>query len=191
MCRQFHLPVQSGSDRVLRAMRRGYSRARFLDLIATIRAAVPGAAISTDVIVGFPGETEQDFDLTCSLAEEARFSKIHIFPYSPRSGTPAAEMADQCAGNEKRSRAARLELLGEHLARQFRDAHLGTTVPVLWEGEAMAGVWQGLTDDYVRVHVASVANLTNQLLPVRLTETAPWGCWGELAGSGEIASVSG
>lgn len=181
LCRHFHLPVQSGSDAVLRRMRRGYTRTRYLGLVAAIRAAVPGAALTTDVIVGFPGESEEDFAATCSLVETAGFAKVHAFPFSPRAGTPAAKMPDPVDARTARRRMAQLTNLTEDLARRWRERHVGAAVDVLFEEEVAPGLWQGLTDDYLRVQASSPEPLFNQLVPVRITEATPFGARGALA----------
>jgi len=179
LCRHFHLPVQSGSNAVLRRMRRGYTRERYLSLVGTVQERVSNAAVTTDVIAGFPGEDEADFQETCSLVEAVGFAKVHAFPYSPRDGTDAAVMDGQLDPRIKRQRIVQLTNLSDDLARRFRERHVGTTVQVLWEEESAPGMWQGLTGDYLRVQASSDRPLHNRITSVRVTRTTAWGCAGE------------
>ncbi|MEC4175935.1 MiaB/RimO family radical SAM methylthiotransferase [Adlercreutzia sp. R7] len=127
ICRHLHLPLQSGSSRVLREMARPYDAEEYRQLVDYLRAMVPEIALTTDIIVGFPGETEDDFADTCALARHAAFGKIHVFPYSKREGTPAAARIDQVAPDVKASRAARLRALSDELGAADRAARAGTT----------------------------------------------------------------
>ncbi|MCL4508615.1 MAG: tRNA (N(6)-L-threonylcarbamoyladenosine(37)-C(2))-methylthiotransferase MtaB [Chloroflexi bacterium] len=175
LCRHFHLPAQSGSNPVLRRMRRGYTRERYQALTEAIRAFVPGAAITTDLIVGFPGETDGDFAATCQFVDEVSFAKVHLFPYSVREGTEAATLTDQVAPREARRRLVRLAQLADYHARRFHDAQRGATMDVLWEEEVQPGVWQGLTDNYLRVQMCHHLPLHNQMTAVTLTDTTDFG----------------
>lgn len=171
LCRHFHLALQSGSERVLGAMRRRYDPAGFLDAVEWIRAAAPGAAITTDVIAGFPGETEGDFERTMAVVDEARFAGIHAFPYSPRPGTSAALLADDVPPGLKRERVGRLIERGRAGAARFRAGQIGATAAVLFEREA-DGAAHGLTDTYVPViarRAPGAPPLANQIAAVRLT----------------------
>ena len=136
LCEHAHLPVQSGSNRILKAMNRGYSREWYLRIIEKLRAARPGIALTTDIIVGFPGETDEDFEQTVSLMREVRFDQAYIFKYSKRRDTPAAEMPDQVADEvkERRNQAA-LQILNDHLARDNQRL-VGQTVEILVEGRS-------------------------------------------------------
>ncbi len=176
----FHLALQSGSEAVLAAMRRRYTAAEFRAAAERIRAAVPGAAITTDVIAGFPGETEEDFAATLALCREVGFARIHAFPYSQRSRTAAARMPGQLPPEVKRERMARLLALAEELSLAFRAAHRGTVRPVLWE-EERHGEWFGHTDTYVPVYAASAEPLRNRITPVELGEVYHDGVRGTLA----------
>jgi tRNA-2-methylthio-N6-dimethylallyladenosine synthase len=129
-----HLPVQSGSDAVLRRMKRQYTRAEYLDLVARLRAAVPGLALSTDVIVGFPGETETDFAETLSLFEEVRFAGVFSFTYSPRPQTAALRWEHDVTPQEASQRLVRLEALQQEVQRSLNRALEGQTLEVLVEG---------------------------------------------------------
>lgn len=137
LCRHLHLPLQSGSTKVLREMERPYTASEFAALVCELRRRVPGIALSTDVIVGFPSETEEDFQATCDLVREARFMRLHVFPYSRRAGTPAAERDDQVPAEVKRARAERLRVIGKELAARDRASRVGTTELCLVEGATM------------------------------------------------------
>jgi len=134
VCEWFHLPLQSGSDRVLARMNRGYTRAEYLDLIAALRDAVPELALSTDLIVGFPGETEADFEATLEMVARVQYDNVFAFRYSRRPGTPAAEMADQIAEDEKARRNARLLAVVERVTAARSARLAGQVVEVLVEG---------------------------------------------------------
>lgn len=131
VCPQLHMPLQSGSDRVLRAMRRSYRQARYLGIIEKVRAAMPHAAITTDIIVGFPGETEEDFQQTLEVVRQARFTSAFTFQYSPRPGTPAAEMADQVPKQVVQERYDRLIALQEQICLEANHALVGSEVELL------------------------------------------------------------
>jgi tRNA-2-methylthio-N6-dimethylallyladenosine synthase len=128
-----HFPLQSGSDRVLRLMRRGYRRRRYLELLAKLRDAIPGLSFSTDIIVGFPGETEEDFADTLDLVERARFDSAYTFQYSPRPGTPAATMPDQVPHQVVQERFDRLVALQERISLEHNQALVGSEVELLVE----------------------------------------------------------
>jgi threonylcarbamoyladenosine tRNA methylthiotransferase MtaB len=183
----FHLPLQSGSDAVLPRMRRRYTADRFRRAVALIRERVPDVAITTDVIAGFPGETDDDFEGTLNLCEEIGFAAIHAFPYSRRPGTGANLMRDQVPVAVRRARLERLLTLADASAKAFRGRYLGRVMPVLWE-EGKAGLWQGLTANYLRVFARSEPDITNELLPARLTALAEGGLAGELLPAGARAA---
>jgi threonylcarbamoyladenosine tRNA methylthiotransferase MtaB len=169
LCRHFHLSLQSGSDAVLKRMKRRYTTADYKRAVELIRKAVPGAAVTTDVIVGFPGETEAEFRESYDFARQMDFARIHVFTYSPRPGTKAADTPRQVDDKIKRERSRRMLALGRACVRSFRKGFLGKTMLVLWEKET-GGVWSGLTDNYIRAYTRSDDDLTNQLLPVELVE---------------------
>lgn len=170
----FHLALQSGSNPVLAAMRRRYTASEFVEAAERIAAAVPGAAITTDVIVGFPGESDADFAATLGVCAEVGFARIHAFPYSIRSRTAAARMPEQVPQPVRRDRMQSLLALNERLAGSFQARFLGAVRPVLWE-EPIAGVeggsWGGYTDNYLRVR-APGTDLLNRITPARLIERA-------------------
>jgi tRNA-2-methylthio-N6-dimethylallyladenosine synthase len=134
LCESAHLPVQSGSDRILKAMHRGYTRSRYLGIVEKLRGAQPRIGITTDIIVGFPGETEEDFEETLSLVHEAQFDNAYMFKYSPRKDTPAAEMPEQLPLEIKEQRNARLLEEINSIGRCRYDARVGETVEILVEG---------------------------------------------------------
>ena len=181
LCRHFHLSLQSGSDSVLGRMKRRYSTGDYRRAVALIREALPGAAITTDIIVGFPGETEAEFEVTMAFCRELKFARIHVFSFSPRPGTAAAALDGRVAEDVKKERSRRLMALGEESAREFRRQFLGDTMPVLWEKRG-GGAWSGLTDNYIRVYLKSREDLTNQMRPVKLVKLWRDGVWGELSG---------
>lgn len=167
LCRHFHLSLQSGSDAVLSRMKRRYNTSDYQRAVALIKDKVPGVAITTDIIVGFPGETEAEFEESYEFCRQMEFARIHVFPYSPRQGTEAAAMPNQVGDRVKRQRSQRMLALAKESAQNFRRKFLGKTMPVLWEKQT-GGIWSGLTDNYIRVHIKSDKDLTNQLLPVKL-----------------------
>lgn len=169
LCRHLHVPLQSGSDRILRRMGRSYDVATFLDRVETARRAVPGLGLSTDVIVGFPGETETDFAATLEVVEQAQFSKLHVFRYSPRPGTRSAEtMPDDVPAEVKRDRARRLIALGETLRQRFHASLLGSQLEVVVERVAAPGWVEGTADNYVRVVLRGDADDLERTVPVRV-----------------------
>jgi threonylcarbamoyladenosine tRNA methylthiotransferase MtaB len=167
LCRHFHLSLQSGSDSVLKRMGRRYTTAEYKRAVDLIRRVVPGVAITTDVIVGFPGETEAEFKESYNFAKQMNFARIHVFSYSPRPGTRAALMPQQVEDKIKRERSQRMLALARECLRDFRQKFLGKTLMVLWEKDT-GGLWSGLTDNYIRVYTKSDKDLANQLLPFRL-----------------------
>lgn len=153
LCPHFHISVQSGCDRTLAAMGRHYTAAEFSGLIGRIRHYIPNAAITTDIIVGFPGETEADFAETLRFAEETAFSQIHVFRYSPRSGTAAADFPEQIPEAVKKERSDRLSALGKQLHHAFLQGCAGKTVSVLFERERGNGFHTGHAGNYAAVSV--------------------------------------
>lgn len=152
VCRHLHLPIQSGSDDVLRAMNRHYRLAEYKNLIADLRKRIPDLALTTDLIVGFPGETEENFKETLATLEELKFSAIHIFPYSQRTGTPAATYPNQVLPEIKKERVHRVQELEKKLSAAYRRRFLGKSVRVLPE-EEKDGCFEGLSDEYIRVYL--------------------------------------
>jgi len=177
-----NLPVQAGSDRVLKLMRRGYTVARYRSLIAQIRAAIPHVSLTTDLIVGHPGETRADFEATLALCDNIRFDKVHVAAFSARPGTLAAEQEQDPAlavpEEEKEARRRELERLQERIATERNARFLGQTVEVLVEGESK-GKWRGRSPNNKLVFFSHPADLTGRLVPVRITRTSPWALQGE------------
>lgn len=169
-CRHLHLPLQSGCDKTLQAMHRPYTTAKFKTLLADIKTKVPDIAITTDVIVGFPGETEADFETTCKFAESCGFSKMHIFPFSARKGTPAEKFAGAVTETVKKERADILGKIDETMHKTFLQAMVGQNAEVLFEQPAGEDYFEGLTGNYQRVFVKSGGcNLGGEILPVKIT----------------------
>ena len=169
-CRHLHLPLQSGCDKTLQAMHRPYTTAKFKTLLANIKTKVPDIAITTDVIVGFPGETEADFETTCKFAESCGFSKMHIFPFSARKGTPAEKFAGAVTEAVKKERADILGRIDETMHKAFLQAMVGQTAEILFEQPAGEDYFEGLTGNYQRVVVKNGGrNLGGEILPVKIT----------------------
>jgi len=179
VCEQLSLPVQAGDDAVLKTMGRGYTAARYKKLVATIREKVPAIALSTDVIVGFPGESEQQFQASYELLKELRFDKVHCAVYSPRKGTAAAEYKDDVAPTEKKRRLYMVEELEKEIATEINATLRGKKMEVLIEGKKK-GKWQGRSRSDKLVFVASETNLQGKLVTVEITETSPWSLKGQV-----------
>ena len=156
VCRHFHLSLQSGCDATLRRMRRPYTGEEFARLVAEIRAAVPGVALTTDVIVGFPGETDREFEESLQLCRRVGFARLHAFPFSPRPGTAAASMPDRVPHDVVRRRMAAMLELAERSRRRFERRQIGRSVEALWE-RWHRDRWLGTTDNYLRVVSAAGA----------------------------------
>ncbi len=171
-CPHLHLPLQSGSDQILEAMNRPYNAAEFKKTIAKLRERIPELAVTTDVIVGFPGETEATFTETMKVVEEIGFSKVHVFPYSAREGTPAAEM-EQINGNIIKEYSKKLRLLNESLMLSYQEKFIGQEKEVLIEEvrDHKTDLLTGYTDNYLKVLLAGSDKLKNQLVKVKLKES--------------------
>jgi threonylcarbamoyladenosine tRNA methylthiotransferase MtaB len=180
LCPHFHIPLQSGSDDVLGPMRRRYTADEYRHSVALVRDHVRGVSITTDVIAGFPGETDEDFERTFALCEEMGFAAMHCFPYSRRPNTGAATMGGHLMPRIRRERLERLLTLAERSSEAFQRTQMNNVAPVLWERE-LDGYWQGLTPNYVRCYVTSTADLTNTLIPARLVSPHGEGMLAELA----------
>ena len=167
LCRHFHLSLQSGCDRTLQAMNRKYDTRRFYQAVTLLRQSFPGCGLTCDLIVGFPGETEEDHAQTLDFLRLCAFSDMHIFPYSRRPGTPADKLPEQCSRAVKSARAREAQAVATQLQRAFLDSCLGHTLPVLFEtGEEDSSL--GHSDSYVLVRVPQ-PDLRGQTLPVRIT----------------------
>jgi threonylcarbamoyladenosine tRNA methylthiotransferase MtaB len=173
-----HLPAQSGSDAVLKRMARRNRAADFEALADAARERIPGLTITTDLIAGFPGETEDDFEQSVAFAQRVRFAHMHVFPYSARTGTAAARFSGQAPEVERKRRVRRLVELDAELGQAVRESFIGETRPVLWESPIKANeqgvVWSGLTDNYLRVEAVAPngVELRNVILQAQLTAGA-------------------
>ncbi len=179
-CPQFHLSLQSGCDRTLRAMNRHYDSGEYRRLVEDIRRAFPNPSITTDIMVGFPGETEADFQASVSFAQEIGLAKAHVFIYSPRPGTRAAEMGDQVPQAEKKARSLRMIEATDQTRRAFLGSQVGREELVLFETAQTPYGVQGYTPNYTPVCVQSEKALCGQLRRVRITAALNDCCLGEL-----------
>ncbi len=183
VCEHFHLPLQAGSDRVLARMNRGYTRARYIDLVSRIRRAVPGASITTDIIVGFPGETDEDFAETLDVVREVRFDSAFTFVFSPRRGTAAASMGDQVPDDVKSARIQELVRTQERITTEINRALEGKIVEVLVEGESKTtpSMLAGRTrTNKLVVFPPDPRAQKGRLVQVRITRSRAWTQTGEV-----------
>ena len=178
LCPQFHLSLQSGSDSVLRRMHRKYDSARYLQSVELLHRYFPGCAVTTDLIVGFPGETEAEFEASLALIRRCALSKVHIFPYSRREGTPAAKMPDQVPKAVKEARASRAAAVAAELEDAFHTSLIGTEQAVLFE-QPENGFYAGHAPNYAKVYTAP-GELHNAVRRVRITELCRDGVFGVL-----------
>ncbi len=185
LCRHFHIALQSGSDSVLARMRRRYTTQHFAQALAAIRRKLPDAAVTTDVLVGFPGESEDDFAATRRFCREAGFAALHVFPFSSRPGTLAARMPAQVSAPAKRERVQEMLAIGEELRTSFLSRFQDSTAEVLCEKKVHGlakcpSLWEGLTGNYIRVLTPADGPLENRVVTVRLGERCDSGLLGEL-----------
>ena len=167
LCPQFHLSMQSGCDTVLERMRRKYDTARYLQSVELLKAAFPGCAVTTDMIVGFPGETEEEFETSLEFIRKCGFADMHIFPYSRRPGTPADKMPGQLSNAVKEDRSRRAITVAEEMSRAYRESFVGTTLEVLFE-EPEGEYFTGHTPNYIKVYCKG-EDLHNQMKAVKVT----------------------
>ncbi len=173
LCRHFHIPLQSGSDRILEMMRRRYTTGLFAEKVDLVRNTVPDSGVTADLIAGFPGETEAEFQESLAFARSMAFSDMHIFPYSPRPGTSAVYLSGPVSQPVKKARTTQLLAMAKEGFEAFRSYQLGQTHPVLWESSTRqdGGLkWRGLTGNYIRVYTHSRNNLGNTITPARFEE---------------------
>jgi tRNA-2-methylthio-N6-dimethylallyladenosine synthase len=190
LCCAIHLPVQSGSSRILALMNRRYTKEEYTELISKLRAAAPDIAVTTDLIVGFPGETEADFEETMDLIERIRFDAAFTFLYSPRAGTPAALYEDPVAEEDKHRRFNRMvERLNEITAEKNR-AYMGRTEIVLAEGASKTNpfVMTGKTNSGKVVNFTAPSELAGRMIPVRITGVRTFSLYGEPADRDALVS---
>ena len=178
LCRQLHLPLQSGSDKILKKMNRNYTTAEFKALIDNIYAKVPGVAITTDVIVGFPGENSTDFNEAVEFINNMNFSKIHIFPYSKRKNTPAANYAEQVSEEEKKKRSVYLKEISDMASAKYRNKMLNTTVEILVEN-ITPDYAEGLASNYVKVYCENNNFQKDNFYKLKIIKLYKDGVWAE------------
>lgn len=169
-CPHFHISLQSGSDTVLKAMKRKYTTAEYRQYVKNVRKYFPYASITTDIMVGFPGESDEEFRESYAFAREIAFSKMHVFKYSPRKGTPAATYRDQVNGKIKEERSKKLIALAEKMEVEYYNPFLDKKKEVLFEQEdpKRPGYYEGLTDNYIRVFASSDEDIKGKVLPILL-----------------------
>jgi tRNA-2-methylthio-N6-dimethylallyladenosine synthase len=185
LCESVHLPAQSGSNRMLNLMNRPYTRERYLEIVENLRTAVPGMYFSTDIIVGFPGEEDEDFEMTCDLFKEVSFDMAYIFKYSIRSGTPAASMGDQIPQEIKEARNHRLLALLRESSLARNESLMGTTQEVLVEGKSKRGeLYQGKTRGYRNCLFPANERLVGELVQVKVNRTTQSSLYGDLVLTG-------
>lgn len=182
LCRHLHLSLQSGSTTVLRRMRRPYAAEQFADAVELTRAKIPDVAITTDVIVGFPGEADVEFQDSLEFVERMNFARVHVFPYSAREGTIAAKLPLHVSDLVKDARAKTMQRVADASQQKFAQQNIGRTFNVLYEEQTNdAGIWTGYTDNYIRVVTRSRENLSNQIVATRLAELVEDGVRGTIS----------
>ncbi|WZL79900.1 tRNA (N(6)-L-threonylcarbamoyladenosine(37)-C(2))-methylthiotransferase MtaB [Eubacteriales bacterium mix99] len=168
ICRHYHISLQSGCDATLKRMNRRYTTAEYREIVRRLRCAIPEVAVTTDIMVGFPGETEEEFAATCAFAESMEFSKIHVFPYSPREGTPAASFEHQVPPEVRECRSRKMVALSRKLEQNYMEQFIGRRGIVLFEKayNGKEGLMEGHTDHYIKALVPGGPELEGKLLPV-------------------------
>lgn len=174
LVRHLHIPLQSGSNTVLKRMRRKYTVEMYAEKLKKLREALPGLAVTTDVIVGFPGETEEEFMETYNFVKEHKFSELHVFPYSKRTGTPAAKMKDQVPEDIKHERVRRLIALSDQLAKEYASQFEGEVLEIIpeerYKEDPNSGLFVGYTDNYLRVKVPATEEMIGKVVKVKITK---------------------
>ncbi len=170
LCEHFHLSLQSGCDRTLKRMNRQYTTAEYKTAARKIQKLYPNAAITTDIIVGFPGETEEDFNKSLNFAKEIAFAKIHVFPYSPKIGTKAAEYPNQISSEIKNLRSKKLITVSNELNKKFLSNYINKEKDVLFERHIGNNIYEGHTTNYITVHAKSEKDISNKILRVKISE---------------------
>ena len=171
VCDHFHLSLQSGCDRTLKRMNRKYDTAGYERAVEILRKYFPNVAITTDIIAGFPGETDEDFEKSLEFAKKIGFAKIHAFPYSPKRGTPAAVMPNQILNAVKNERTSRLIEASDRMADEFIKSFEGRVMPVLYEREIEHNIYEGYTTNYIRVLSESSENIKNKILDTEIVSS--------------------
>ena len=176
-----HLPIQSGSDRILKLMGRKYTKKEYITLFNKIKEKIPNVAISTDIIVGFPGETEEDFNETLDVVNKLKYDLAYTFIFSKREGTPAASMEDKVSEEENHERLAKLNELVNKYALENNQKYLNKVVPVLVEGPSdKEGKLMGYTDNMKLVNVAADESYIGKIINVKITEVKTWSLEGTI-----------
>ena len=170
VCHHFHIPLQSGDDKILKAMNRPYATFYYRDLIEKIREKMKGVAITTDIMVGFPGEKKEEFENTYDFAKKMKFAKMHVFRYSPRPGTLAAQLKGKVGKQEIKERSERLLGLSLRMQEEFSRLFLGKTIGVLVEKRRRNNYLTGFTNNYIRVVFNGPENLVNEILKIKITQ---------------------
>ncbi len=168
VCHHFHLSLQSGCDKTLKDMNRKYTTEKYYDAVCILRKYMSDVAITTDIIVGFPGETEEDFNESYEFAKKVQFSKIHVFPYSPKKGTPAAERKDQILNSIKQERSKKLIELSDKMANDFMSKYIDKSVEVLFERNINENQYEGHTGNYIKVVGSSYEDVSNKIVNVKI-----------------------
>lgn len=189
-CPQFHLSLQSGCDATLKRMNRHYDTAFYRELVARIRSKFENPTITTDIVVGFPGETEEEFEQSLAFAKEIGFAKVHVFAYSVRPGTRAAKMPDQLTNRQKEERSHRMAAVTEQSRKEFLRSQVGMTESVLFETERIDGMQHGYTPNYTPVCVRSQRELCGEIHRVKITEATDDYCIGEPEKDEKTSSAS-
>ena len=171
----FHIPLQSGSNKILGLMKRRYKRELYQDRVSTIKSFMPNACIGVDVIVGFPGETREDFIDTYNFLNDLNISYLHVFTYSERENTPAVDMEGSVPGSQRADRSKMLHILSEKKRRAFYETQIGKTSEVLFEADQKEGFMHGFTNNYVKIKVKYDPVLVNELKQVKLEVILPDG----------------
>ena len=192
LCRHLHLPLQSGCDSTLSRMGRRYTTEQFSGIVQRVRELVPDAAVTTDIIVGFPGETEAEFEAGRQFVKEQGFARVHVFRYSRRPGTPAAQFPAQVGPQVKEDRSVIMRQASRASTERFQQRFLGRRMQVLWETRANEvdpqgqSLWSGLTDNYIRILAESAEPLRNVIRTAMLLKLAPGGIWARLDPGSEL-----
>lgn len=173
LCPHFHLPLQSGDDYILKAMNRLYSAGEYLRIIDKIKRKIPLPSFSTDVIVGFPGEETEHFKNTLEVCQRAGFSRIHVFPFSPRRGTPAARMSGRCTPQQIQERKKELETLAQRLALEYKRRFLGKEIEILVEESRPPGIYSGYSQHYIKAYFSGPDGFIGKMAKVKVKEVFP------------------
>jgi threonylcarbamoyladenosine tRNA methylthiotransferase MtaB len=179
LCRHFHLALQSGSDTVLKRMNRGYSTKDYSKVVSLIRDIVPDASITADIMVGFPGETDEEFEASYQFCRSMRYAAIHVFPYSPRPGTKATAMTGQVPDATKKARSLKMLALSRRCSQEYQNSFIGRELEVLWEGEEEpgSGIFSGLSNTYIRLLTRSCEPLDGTFQRVKPVQYDKRGLW--------------